>query len=117
MSRGRFFTLFLVLLLSLISSFNALALCFLEDRLPAKGTDQIPSSISCLDNEEYRVLSQVDQGHKKVYCSKIEKRAPNSYHVALLQREPAYRMLTRPSGTIHVPFLIPIYQSKTVYRI
>lgn len=95
---------------------NALAACFLEKEAFAKNTSGTPTSISCLDNEENPFLSQVYQGHKKIYFPKMEKRAVNVYHTGFLEGK-LFPIAIRPAGTISVPFSIPIYQLKTVYRI
>lgn len=95
----------------LMGSLNALA-CLLENELPVKTASQTPSYISCLDNEQNLLLSQVYQGHKKIYFPKME----SAYREALPEGS-LYSTLLQPSATIFVPLTIPIYQLKTAYRI
>lgn len=114
MFRYRSVIVSLIFFFLLLGALNAFASCFLETDVSAKSTGQIPSSISCLDNEV--VSYQINLGQEKIYYPKI-KRTPNTYHVAFLHGGPTYLALTRPSGTVFVPFLIPIYQFKTAYRI
>ena len=115
MFRYRLLIVCLISFLSLVGSLNAF--CVLENEAPAKSTSQIRSSISCLGDEENAFLAQVYQGQKKIYSSKVEKRAMNACQGVFLRAELLSATLLQPSGTTSVPFSIPIYQLKTVYRI
>ena len=115
MCRYRLLIVCLTFFFSLVGSLNAF--CVLENEAPAKSTSQIRSSISCLGDEENPFLAQVYQGQKKIYFSKVEKRAMNASRVAFLRAELSSPTLLQPSGAIFAPFSIPIHQFNTVYRI
>jgi len=88
-----------------------LGVCFLEHEVPAKSTNQIPGSISCLDNnEESPFLYQS-------FFPKTEKRGLDAYRLVSLQGGFPYRTPLHAAGAVFVPLSVPIYQSKTVYRI
>lgn len=117
MFRRCFVTASFALLLSLVAPLAALALCFLEDQVPARSASHSPGFTSCLDDEESPFLPQVYQGRGKIYFPKAEKGAPNAHYIDLFQEPPVYRALGWGSGTAVVPLSVPIYQLNAVYRI
>lgn len=117
MIRHRLLFISFIFFFSLAGPLNALAACSLEKETFAKNTSGTPTSISCMDNQQELFLSQVYQGHKKIYFPKMERRAMNAHRATFLQEVPSYPNPLGPSGAVFVPLSIPIYQLKTAYRI
>jgi 3-deoxy-D-manno-octulosonic acid (KDO) 8-phosphate synthase len=107
----RFHTASLIFFFSLLGPLDVLGACFSEHEISAEDTSQIPNSISCVDdNEAIPFLYQTS-------FPKTEKRALDAYRFVSLQERLSSRALLHAAGGVFVLFSVPIYQSKTVYRI
>jgi hypothetical protein len=101
----------LILLLVFLSPLHVLDACFFEHETLAQDSGVIPNAVSCVDrNEESPFLCQTS-------FPKIEKRALDPYRLVSLQGDVPYKTVSHVSGLIILPLAVPIYQSKTVYRI
>ena len=117
MFRRRYLILPLTLFVSVFAFLNAPGFCLSGNEVAAKSATHIPGSIHCLDKEEELFLSEVYQGHKNFYFSKVGKRASIAYDLDFSHAGAACPAVTQISGTIFAPRSIPIHQFNTVYRI
>lgn len=116
--RYRFLIVILFLFFSLFGFLIAFAACLVETEVQAKNTQQIPTSISCLDSEVHPFLSTIyHPGQKSGSSPKIGESPVDAYHIAFLYEEPSYGMALRRSAPALVSLSIPIYQLKAVYLI
>jgi hypothetical protein len=106
--RHRFHISLFILFFSLLGPLHVLEVCLFEHEVLAQDTDGTSNAISCADsNEESPFLCQTS----------FSTRAPDAYRLVSLQGGVPHRTVFNASGAIIVPLPVPVYQSKTVYRI
>lgn len=109
--RHHFHAATLIFLLVFLGRLHVLDVCIFEHEILAQDTGGIPNAISCVDSdEESPFLCQT-------FFPKTAKRALDAYRLVSLQGVVPHGTVFNAFGAIIVPLAVPIYQSKTVYRI